>query len=141
MRPILFLDCDGVMNRITPSGYVPPHPGLDPVLVARVATCVERHDCDVVVSSSWRENYTLDQLRALMPPLAGRLCGATVVLDNAPGRRAREVAQYMAAHPNTRYVIVDDSKKHGFPPERFVRTDGTVGFQERDAARVAEILG
>lgn len=53
--PVLFLDFDGVLNHIesrrrSPGGWNK----LDPACVERVNRIVDRSDCLVVVSSSWR---------------------------------------------------------------------------------------
>lgn len=149
MTAILFLDFDGVMNKITPTGYVPPHPGLDRECVANVSAMVETRRMSVVCSSSWREDYDVPKLQELLRAAGGHgiaaaLFDVTPIYEKVPKQRhlrAAEIADWRKANaPDRPYVIVDDSKKFGFPPEFFVRTDGRVGFQPRDADAVWAVL-
>lgn len=146
----LFLDFDGVLNRIVSGGYQPPHPRIDPELAARVARCADDWDLNVVVSSSWREDHSLDGLRDIIlaagvPTLAARLVGATPVYEKVPKQkylRAFEVRDWLVKHalPQTPYAIVDDAARHNFPAERFVHVDGKAGFTDANALRVNDIF-
>lgn len=149
MSRFLFLDFDGVLNAVTPAGYVPAHPSLDRQCVARVARVVEELALSVVCSSSWREDYTLDQLKALLRAaggdvLADALIDVTPIYEKVPKRRhvrAAEVADWLKDNaPEAAYVVIDDSDKFSFPPEVFVRTVGAMGFSDADALAARAIL-
>jgi hypothetical protein len=146
---LLFLDFDGVMNRITPAGYDPLHPRLAPELVARVARLVDQYSLGVVVSSSWRENYSLSKLDILLAQSGGeriarKLIGVTPIYERMPKRkylRASEVADYLRDNaPGAAHVVLDDSAKHNFPADRFVHVNGKFGFQEADFERAVAVL-
>ena len=156
-KPVCLLDFDGVMNRITGSGYDPRHPRLDPQLVKSVALLVRGCGLDVVVSSSWREAYTLDQLRDILRRscllqfgenfgawVADAMVGVTPIYERIPKRlylRNREVQDWLTKHrPDAAYVIIDDSSEHGFPTDRFVNVHGKLGFSLIDLVSAREIL-
>lgn len=149
MRALLFLDFDGVLNRITDTGYVPPHPGLDRDCVARVNTLVERMALTVVISSSWRENYGREEFQAFLRAAGGdriahELFAVTPIYEKVPKQqhvRHAEVADWLKLNaPDTPYLILDDSKKFAFPADRFLRIDGKLGFSDADFGRALDIL-
>ena len=83
MRKIIFLDFDGVLH---PDGIAKFSrlPVLERFLV-------EMPDAEVVVSSTWREDHTLDQLRDIFsPPLRSRITGVTPSLDDGYDLKKRK---------------------------------------------------
>jgi uncharacterized protein len=102
---LLFLDFDGVL-----------HPALDgrepnfcrlPLLesVLRDAPHVR-----IVISSTWREGFTLDELRGLFSPdIAARVVGATPSLPESS--RHAEIMRYLEQHAThtTAWIAIDDA--------------------------------
>jgi hypothetical protein len=142
----VFLDFDGVINRITDTGYAPPHPSLAPELVNRVDRLAACADATVVVSSSWRENYSVPELAALLklPSLSRRLVDVTPIYERVPKKkyvRAAEVNDWMASHGGgAPFVILDDAARHGFDPARFVHINGKLGITDTNVDAALDIL-
>jgi hypothetical protein len=112
MRRILFLDFDGVLHPQHESG-VCPFGYMDNF-------CQLMRDTDpagrveIVISSTWRLQETLEELRAHFPPdVAARIIGVTPHLPPPPharrGSRQREIESWMAQHaPDGAWLAVDD---------------------------------
>lgn len=66
----------------------------------------------VVISSTWRVNRTLKELKALFPSdLQDRIIGSTPILEDChrPGGREGEASSWLDSHPeHTKWVAVDD---------------------------------
>lgn len=68
-------------------------------------------EVQIVVSSSWREHYPLENLRQMLGQLGERVIGVTPLHRNDYGRvRQREIEAWMAANrpPVTPFVALDD---------------------------------
>lgn len=71
-RHVLFLDFDGVLHPAssTPGGHF--------AHASKLADCIQGHSCEVVVSSSWRHSYPIEELKALLPDaLSNRIIETT----------------------------------------------------------------
>lgn len=115
---ILFLDIDGVMHGVdsvkieyTPSGitYVGKNQFQHlPLLGDILNRCP---DVSVVISSSWRHIYSLEDLQGFFGAWGGRVIGTTHsvdVRDSLPANRFQEcraVAELLGA---ARWLMVDD---------------------------------
>ena len=134
---LLFLDFDGVL-----------HPALWPrepdfcrlplfEAVLRGAPRVR-----IVVSSTWREAFGLEELRCrFSADIAARIVGATPVL---PGRsRHAEIMAYLQRHAThaTQWVALDDTPEQ-FPPgcPYLIRCDPRSGLTEAVARELARRL-
>lgn len=90
MKRVLFLDFDGVLHPT--SGYI-----SSPFVHAdSLATCLQPHDCSVVISSSWRFQYSLQELKTMLPSeLSQRVMGATGAPHIGRYARYREILHYL----------------------------------------------
>lgn len=102
---ILFLDFDGC----THSAYGRnPKWSRVPFIAAAIASFPE---VQIVISSSWREHYLIEKLRAMLGPLGDRVIGVTPLHRNDYGRvRQREIEAWMVTNrpPGTPFVALDD---------------------------------
>lgn len=159
--PLLFLDCDGVLNTHDPheNGYCGLH--VDKVL--RLNRIVELTGAEVVLSSAWRymvlgKDITLKGFTYLLLTYGlaqwVRIVGHTASDEEIP-ERGEQIAHYLRAAGNPRYVILDDGGQtppikgakvtmtqslacqHG---ARWVQIDGRVGLTEEDAQRAIKLL-
>ena len=167
VRPIVFLDVDGVLNRHStkPNAGVREcvlqreysltrHQGVvEEAVVAAFARMLAATNAQIVVSSSWREGVASAVAFADaigLPPLASS--PDIIHRDWRTGwkpssYRFHEIGWWLDDHKRcTNYVVIDD---HDFiPPDwkrpspaRFVKTNPERGLTNADLNRVCEILG
>jgi hypothetical protein len=134
---VLFLDLDGVINSERTmaafGGY--PHDfskedmaRFDPVALALVRKLCAAADCYVVLSSTWRLNFTVEEVAHYLdlPVMA-----ATRDLGGDYAR-TDEIAMWIRTHPTiTEYAIVDDLPLDFADPDmqaRFVQTNEEFGL-------------
>lgn len=88
---LVFPDFDGVM-----------HPGLAGTFIYLPDFedfLAQYENVGVVLSTSWREQYPIEELRALFrPSLRERVIGMTPVFGDAPGVRYSEILSWIAAN-------------------------------------------
>ena len=127
---ILFLDFDGVMHPVNQTDLFCREERLASVL--RDFPCVE-----VVISSSWRETYTLkNMLTFFLTDLQSRIVGVTPVVEirdavDVSGVRLREINKYLVDTGNRhrRWVALDDAPELFLPRcAQLVLCDGNHGF-------------
>ena len=141
----IFLDIDGVL--------VPEkkfdHPIEESEILSFDRTCLhnfenvlrEHPDVFVVISSSWRELFSLDTILPLFSPdVAKRIVGFTPFLDPKHLHqfqyiRYQEVLDFLQQHNalRDRWVAVDDIPEHYPPDAPVVVTDANSGFDESAA--------
>ncbi len=153
---VIFLDYDGVINRIDPPRYHTPTRMVgeimtmaEPELVYRLNLIVDRTGAEIVLSSSWRH----------FPDWREALKASGVVkplLDRTPRRadhrkygvaedelcRGHAIQDWLDEHPDvTRYAIIDDSADMlptQFP--NFFKTDTADGLTQQIADAVEKHL-
>ena len=108
MRKILFLDFDGVLHADGASVRLSQFPLLESYLA-------KMPDVDIVISSTWREAYSLEKLRALFPAsLRDKVIGVTPILEDSydDGGRQREIEGFLRKaslnHKNAAWIALDD---------------------------------
>lgn len=95
VRRVLFLDFDGVLHpaTTTPAGRFVHAPML--------ANCFLQLSCDVVISSSWRHSYSIDELRHFLPDeLAHLIVGTTGPAVIGKHARFQEIQAWIARQPS-----------------------------------------
>lgn len=136
VRKILFLDFDGVLhpawgNSLPEFVHVPM---LAQVLTGRA--------CEIVISSTWREHYSLAQLKQLLSPeLAVRVMGVTG--QDPPGRYARHQAilQYLETQDGAvDWRALDDSGSEFHECPNLILCDGAIGLQPAQVELVSDWL-
>ena len=141
MTRIVFLDLDGVLRRKDAPLYE-----LEPGLVARFEQAARAiPDLQIVISSSWREAFGLDEIREhFAVGIAARIVGITpsvAVRDDFD--RHREVLAYLKRrHPgeDVRWLAIDDDPENYRPGAPVILLDCNVGFDEAAAAEMIRRL-
>lgn len=131
---LLFLDFDGVTHPVSGSPF-------DMACLRNLEIALDGYSVDIVITSSWREHYTIEQLKKpLGKQLAKRVVGMTPVIEEPHQKYVRyhEVLQYiseMKANPHT-WVAVDDTA--GFYPAEapVVWCNPRIGMTEREAEQL-----
>ena len=110
---LLFIDIDGVLHP------APPHNRDVGVLchTERFESIMRDFPgCQIVISSSWREQFDLDTLHGFFSPdIAIRIVGVTPAInDPVKFLRQREIEQYLADtnQRNIPWVVLDDDLDH-----------------------------
>jgi len=152
MKPIIFLDIDGVLTTYyeyskSRKKFWDKHEfahelnipySFNPGCVKVLNEILEKTDADIVLSSDWRTHWTLQELvnifkfnKVIKFPM-----DVTDVLPTSMSylerNRGSEIRTYIQVHPALdRYVIVDDLDLSKFVPvEHFVRTIEREGLKQ-----------
>jgi len=137
-RRVIFLDIDGVLAPITRWDR---YGDLDPACIHVLNEIVASGEADVVVTSTWRYGKTALELQEMLEAegFKGRVLDKTPT--GAPGaNRGDEIAAWLAGHPVSGYVIIDDHAAMGDLHTRLVQTHPGHGLQLADAQRAIAIL-
>ena len=126
---VLFLDFDGVLH---------PGPGVEGSLthwcwLPVLAQALARHeDVRIVVHSTWRHEYNVDELRELLGRLGERVLGATPA-----GERLQSIEAWLASNRGvTTFRILDDDKNDFYRlPAELIVCDPTAGVTDPSARR------
>ena len=154
---IIFLDIDGVLNSVSsmvayhhllgPSKTIYSETDrLDPVAIGLLKYLVDAADAKIVVSSTWRLNYSATELIAVfakhgwehMPIIGSTGRGGIGTV------RGDEIKDWLddVGGEVTNYVIIDDDSD--MLPEQlphFVNTSGTTGFTLLNLCEALRIFG
>jgi len=158
---VIFLDFDGVLNSQTSFLYEsdrrkkhkeqgvkgPVNETLSPHCCAAFQHVLNQYpDVKIVISSTWRELFSLDWLRE---KLASYHIDSSRVIDRTPkdhgsGNRGYEIAWWLNEHPEvTHYAVIDDNT-WGIPEvhgrDRFVQTDWDRGMGISHAVELIDKL-
>lgn len=153
MTNLIFLDIDGVLNShrtgMAFGGYgTGLDPEWDPVAVKMLRNLTEAADAQIVVSSSWRHDKTVEDFHEMFAGYRWDtydiIIGMTPSLQNVP--RGLEIYTWFENNPQyatSNYVIFDDradmlEEQLAF---HFVKTDIAWGLGYGDIQKAAEILG
>lgn len=136
---ILFLDIDGVLNRVG------SHPkGLDSDKVEQLRWIAAGTGCQVVLSSTWRKSdHQRERVRIMLESINVGFAGATPVLDRLDRGlwrakpRHEEIQEWLNQNPGvSRFVILDDDPDMGPLAQFHVLTDGGEGLTAGKAREV-----
>lgn len=146
---VLFLDLDGVVNSERTNAAFDGYPHdfspvdlarFDPVALALVRKLCAKTDCVIVLSSTWRLTFTIEEVAHYLdlPIMA-----ATPDLGDT-NSRSDEIALWLKRHPQiTTYAIVDDLALDFDDPEhqaRFVKTNEEFGLSLPNYRALLRIL-
>lgn len=150
---IIFLDIDGVLNNYDILAKADAQPDtIDPVMVSRVNKIVEATGAKIVLSSTWRIMFGLEQtVNAYLIPagLKGEVIDATPHLHRtawgATITRGKEIALWLAMNPGVeRFVILDDldEDEMGNLSSHLIKTTFYVdgGLQDRHVGEAIALL-
>lgn len=137
---LLFLDFDGVLHPITGS------PPFKPDCMAVLSSILETFsDIRIVITSSWREEKSLDELIYLLGDQIGsKVIGTTPIIDEPflHNIRYHEVMEYLQTLSVERYTwIAIDDERGNYPDNANVwLTDRYRGLTAADGAKIDELI-
>jgi hypothetical protein len=153
MKPLIFLDIDGVLNSaqfladntngegvVIVDGAFDATGHIDPLRVARLNRLIDATGAGVVLSSSWRKLFGLERTQSSLRAkgFAHQITDCTVRLVGEP--RHVEIESYLAAlSTRPRFVILDDDEDAGveFGPNFIHVPDG---LEDEHVERARRIL-
>jgi hypothetical protein len=150
---VIFLDFDGVLNADTDDGdsaavdELWSAAWLDRAMVERLSDLAQRGGARVVISSSWRQRRSREELAEMLASLGfdGEVIDITPRLPRPESGertvREQEVKAWLDAHGGVEsFVILDDDQEFGALSDHHVRTDSKVGLTARDVEHALAIL-
>jgi len=136
MKPIVFLDVDGVLNTVGSNDF--NRECIENLNILMAAT-----NAEIVVSSSWRIFHDLEDLSALLAGagVEAPIKDVTVVSNCHMCVRGCEIQDWIHDGHVTNYVIIDDSTDMLWTQRNnFVQIDPHVGLTAKDVRLCIEIL-
>lgn len=150
MKPILFLDIDGVLNNrqyfmLKSSQGHPKGRHFDPESISILKEILEETGAEVVLSSTWRY-MGLDKVQRILSEagLGITFKGATPFISNSP--RGWEIRTWLVKNIENgwdfkNYLIIDDDGDMMLgQADNFVNTNFDTGLRQEHKARCIEIL-
>lgn len=137
MEKLLFLDFDGVLH---------PSSGFEEIAFNKaddLAQILVKNPCNIVISSSWRFHYSIDQLKSRLPlEIQGLICGTTGDPHYGKWPRFHEIKNYMVQ----RNIVADwralDDSFIEFPVhcEELIICNPNIGISEKELAILRQWL-
>jgi predicted mannosyl-3-phosphoglycerate phosphatase (HAD superfamily) len=102
-KPLIFLDFDGVLHPVSAKRH--EHFSCAKLL----EEALQDAQCEIVISSSWRFRYSLDELREILPVnLAKRVTATTGAAHVGKFARHAEIQNFADTRPKLRWIALDD---------------------------------
>lgn len=145
----IFLDIDGVLvpeKKFEQPVLQKDILKFDPVCLNEFENLLRRYPtAKIVISSSWREMYSLEIICSLFSPdIAVRVIGGTpclnpIIIETSQYIRHQEVLAYLRQNnqENLQWVAIDDIAEFYEPGSPVVITDAYHGF-DRDSAQILD---
>lgn len=116
MKPVVFLDMDGVLTHFLEQFYTDPELQIDENFIhpdkgRLFANWINDNDLQVVLSSDWRKREKYSNSPAVFEEYFFESTGCRIpVIGFTPviGYRGMEIQKYCTDHNITNYVIIDD---------------------------------
>lgn len=137
----LFLDFDGVMH---PADSSTAKFECEDALWTIIEPLAAAGSLKVVISSSWRSNFSLEEIKDMLrPELSDVVVGATPEHENAwhIGGRQAEIEEWLKnnAQESDVWVALDDMPEIFHDPcENLLICDHKTGFSSKEAALLTE---
>ena len=135
--PTIFLDFDGVLHTESEVGSRSFNrlPLLEEVLSKT------NYDFQIVISSSWRHHYKLDELKAHLGSLKKYVVGVTPEIPHCSDTRYHEILELAQTYGLEKWIALDDADWE-FPPncEHLIRCDPKAGLQQAQVSALLDWL-
>lgn len=139
---LVFLDFDGVLNCEQSTQELGTRYRFARSCVAALNLALRQSDARIVITSSWRENWTLRDNAEFLERdgvLSGRVLGKTPSLR---AERGFEIDTWLRAapYPVESFVILDDRSDMAMHRGRLIQIDPQVGLTGTQARQAIELL-
>ncbi len=130
IRFVIFIDIDGVLinDGFNQNGLTQ----FNPELVENLNILTNKLNANLVVSSSWKHEYTLKELKKIFKRngVFARVIDVTPNLE--PGQRGEEIYNWLTEHEQfISYLVIDDDVwdiPEWIPEHRFVQVNSMKGL-------------
>lgn len=151
-KPFVFLDIDGVLNN--PGSYIGldehQHP-IEGEMVRQLSFLVDTVDAEIVISSTWRYEFSVEDFRAILGAKGlekpERVVAMTQRFFGDVMRRGEEIKRFLLVRHGRRFetppfVILDDMgvEEFGNLRHKLVKIDGAVGLTDGDVHMAFRLL-
>lgn len=152
---IIFLDIDGVLNNdktnaLTPDGFI----GIGNSLLDRLASIVHRTDAKIVLSTSWKTEWSVNPIERKPDGQylnkkfkQVKICIMDKIDDRETGvqNRGQAILNYLATRTDVEeWVAIDDDPfdyaEHKEFNNRLVKTSTSLGLTNEDMEKAISIL-
>jgi hypothetical protein len=151
----LFLDIDGVLNstdwtivewkkRLLSGIKKPITNECDPIAVSHLNSLIQLSRPQIVITSTWRKYYSIQQIVGYLKTLgfkhSGAVVGATPIV---PGFiRGAEIDQYLQEHPEIKHYCILDDDSDMLPSQKrhFVQVLGDVGLTHKNILQCLSVF-
>lgn len=159
---VIFLDIDGVLAKFGKEYSSPfriiqgQYTCMEPELVFILNKLVDKTDCELVLSSSWRHDPKWREIMkasGIIKPFLDCTATKTKVIGGHNGgskkegtyqrKRGNVIKAWLREHPEVvSYAILDDDEDAGYghPQENFFKTDVAVGITEQHAQAIENLF-
>jgi len=136
---LCFLDLDGVTHPTAANGSYFRGENMY-VLI----DCLYGPEISIVISSSWRLDMPLSEIKYMLGPLERQVVGATPEIDDPFLHHPRhlEVERYLKQthQEDALWFAIDDTQAFYKPDAPVVITNGRVGFTREDCTRLYKLI-
>lgn len=139
MEKAIFLDIDGVL--VTPaSSFQRSRTGAvcEPSAIQALNYLIAETGASVVITSTWRLDYTSEELREIL--LSWGLRAEIAGFAPQGSRRSEEIQSWLGANGVSTFVILDDQADMGDLTAYLVQTDFEKGLTIDDARKACTLL-
>jgi len=135
--PAIFLDFDGVLHTESQVSRNPFHqlPLLESAFEGVIC------DVQIVISSSWRFHYPLEDLKRYVRSLSEFVVGTTPEIPPCSFMRYHEIMEVVQTHGLVKWIAIDDAKAE-FPDgcENLLHCNPRFGFDLEQHRKLVEWL-
>jgi hypothetical protein len=149
---VIFLDIDGVLRTDVSDRYWSEATGqpipksvFDRLFsshsIAILNEIVYITGAKVVITSTWRVQHSLEQLRSIFKirGFRGQIIDTTKIIGN----RGEEIQEWLDTHVVNKYVVIDDSVKDiliHINPKRVVKIESNIGLNDIHFDSITDLL-
>ena len=139
---LVFLDIDGVLNCDLSISQLGTRYKFWPASIKALNEFLLESDARVVISSTWREHWTLSEIASALESAglrSGRVVGKTCV---SGGERGIEIDSWLKSvpYPVESFVILDDKDDMAMHRNRLIQVDSRSGLSTRDVRQAIGLL-
>lgn len=140
---IVFLDFDGVLiTEVSAFRRDGPGHGCEKGAIDALNHLVAETSARVVVSSTWRLEYSLVELREMLESwgVQAEIIGVTPEAESRHEEIRAWLDDNVMTAPVKSFVILDDLAEMGPLESRLIQTDAQIGLSMQDAKKACELL-